>query len=203
MDPLSCRCAAAGHNDGGGGGGASSGGRRPDEGITKKLKPAGGGGAGVENEFHGGRETYDPPVLWPVQGEKIAFRRNRGPVVHSLGLQSAYAQQGDAWGTGEPAFSSYHHMFKGTVDYIFYGPGPPSDTASVQEAAGRSAEDQGSTTGQEAMLLSGRGEKGLLRCVGVAEPPLRCDLDRFGGLPSPEEPSDHVLLAARFEVTIP
>lgn len=46
-------------------------------------------------------------------------------------------------------------------------------------------------------------EGGCLRCIGVAEPPLRCDLARFGGLPSPEEPSDHILLAARFEVTQP
>ena len=44
---------------------------------------------------------------------------------------------------------------------------------------------------------------GCLRCIGVAEPPLRLDLDRFGGLPSPEEPSDHILLAARFEISCP
>lgn len=64
------------------------------------------------------REPYDPPVLWPVNGDKFAYRRDRGPVAHGLRLESAYAQQGDAWGTGEPAFSSYHHMFKVTASAL-------------------------------------------------------------------------------------
>lgn len=94
MDPVSCRCTTTGQHDGRGGGGASG---------------------GAENEFHKGRETHDPPILWPVQGNKIAYKRDRGPVFHNLDLKSAYAQQGDAWGTGEPAFSSYHHLFKVTT----------------------------------------------------------------------------------------
>lgn len=64
------------------------------------------------------REPYDPPVLWPVNGDKFAYRRDRGPVAHGLRLESAYAQQADAWGTGEPAFSSYHHMFKVTASAL-------------------------------------------------------------------------------------
>lgn len=97
MDPLSCRCASTGSLgvSGDSGGGSVSGKRKAD-------------GSAVQRE----REVYDPPVLWPVNGEKFAYRRERGPVEHGLRLESAYAQQGDAWGTGEPAFSTYHHMFK-------------------------------------------------------------------------------------------
>lgn len=93
---------------------------------------------------------------------------------------------------------------QGTVDYIFFGPGPSSEKeprfASGKEGSGNSANNSSPTMAEEALLLPGSG---CLRCVGVAEPPLRCDLDRFGGLPSPEEPSDHVLLAVRFEVALP
>lgn len=109
MDPLRCRCAAAGllgiRGESGRGGV-----------ITKKMEAGGaGGGGGDGGAVHGKREVYDPPVLWPVNGEKFAFRREQGPVEHGLRLESAYAQQGDAWGTGEPAFSTYHHMFKVTT----------------------------------------------------------------------------------------
>lgn len=81
---------------------------------------------------------------------------------------------------------------QGTVDYIFYGSGvfPKEEpgTGFGPEGCGKSVGD---------------GERSdCLRCVGVAEPPLRRDLDRYGGLPSPEEPSDHILLAARFEVKL-
>ena len=54
-----------------------------------------------------------PPVLWPPRAS-VASSREFGPVAHCLRLRSAYAQQPDAWGTGEPAFTSYHHLFKVT-----------------------------------------------------------------------------------------
>lgn len=77
-------------------------------------------------------------------------------------------------------------------------------TGSEKEGSGKKSVDPVSHLAGEVSPRWGDGErKGCLRCVGVAEPPLRSDLDRFGGLPSPEEPSDHILLAARFEVTLP
>ena len=87
---------------------------------------------------------------------------------------------------------------QGTVDYIFYGPGPSLETPSG--ADGGNSPD-GPTA--EALQRLGGGKGSSLRCMGVSEPPLRCDLDYFGGLPSPEEPSDHVLLAVRFEIVPP
>ena len=110
MDPVPCRC-------------VTPDGSCRGEGVVGKRKAgtaAGGGGGEVPQRT---REPYDPPVLWPVNGDKFAYRRDRGPVAHGLRLESAYAQQGDAWGTGEPAFSSYHHMFKVnqvSVDTIWY-----------------------------------------------------------------------------------
>ena len=59
-----------------------------------------------------GQGVYDPPLLWPVGASKFAYSTGQGPVAHLLRLRSAYSQQADAWGTGEPAFTSYHHMFK-------------------------------------------------------------------------------------------
>ncbi|CAM9881810.1 unnamed protein product [Ascophyllum nodosum] len=134
-----------------------------------------------------------PPVLWPPRAS-VASSREFGPVAHCLRLRSAYAQQPDAWGTGEPAFTSYHHLFKGTVDYVFYGPGPAHENSN----AGRGGDDR--RKGGDGGALE-RATPGRLRCLGVAEPPMKSDLDRFIGLPSPEEPSDHILLAVRFEVT--
>lgn len=98
--------------------------------------------------------------------------------------------------------------FQGTVDYIFFGPGPSSEEesrfASGNEGSGKSSDNLKSSMAGEALLPQGGDERSdCLRCLGVAEPPLRSDLDRFGGLPSPEEPSDHVLLAACFEVAFP
>lgn len=114
MDPVPCRCATAGLLDVGGHN------IYGDRGCKRKDK--GGGGRGDGDAVSRGREVYDPPVLWPVNGEKFAFRRDRGPVMHGLRLESAYAQQGDAWGTGEPAFTTYHHMFKVTgLNFIGQG----------------------------------------------------------------------------------
>eukprot|EP00752_Nemacystus_decipiens_P007761 g6935.t1 len=193
MDPVPCRCVTAD-------------GSCPEESVAGKRKggsAAGGGGGEAPQRT---REPYNPPVLWSVNGDKLAFRRDRGPVSHGLRLESAYAQQADAWGTGEPAFSSYHHMFKGTVDYIFYGSRASSEgEACAGSGQGRGGSSAGATSpsmGEVSHRTEGGGRNGCLRCVGVAEPPLRRDLDRFGGLPSPEEPSDHILLAARFQVML-
>lgn len=76
-------------------------------------------------------------------------------------------------------------------------------TGLGQEGGGKkSADAVGPVVGEVSTRLGDGGRSDCLRCVGVAEPPLRRDLDRFGGLPSPEEPSDHILLAARFEVKL-
>lgn len=88
---------------------------------------------------------------------------------------------------------------QGTVDYIFYGPGPPGKQPGI--ASGKSEESLDASATNSRVPAASR--KGRLRCVGVAEPPLRSDIGRFGGLPSPEEPSDHVMLVARFEVMLP
>ncbi|CAM9800551.1 unnamed protein product, partial [Laminaria digitata] len=176
MDPSPCRCTLER-----GGNGSSSGG-------------------GVGSATNRGQGVYDPPLLWPLGGSKLAYSTGQGPVAHLLRLRSAYSQQADAWGTGEPAFTSYHHMFKGTVDYVFYGPGPLLETPSDVDGGGSSPD---APTSKEALSRPIAGKRSSLRCVGVSEPPLRRDLDHFGGLPSPEEPSDHVLLAVQFEITPP
>ncbi|CBJ48564.1 hypothetical protein Esi_0025_0149 [Ectocarpus siliculosus] len=188
LDPSPCRCTAVE---------PAAGERRSDGGGGKRSATGGGDGGGPQ-------EAYDPPVLWPRNGDKLAYRRGTGPVAHGLRLRSAYAQRGDSWGTGEPAFSSFHHMFKGTVDYIFYGQCMPSEegppNAAHHNVQDNLPQSENPTAAEGAPVVL---ERGCLRCIGVAEPPLRCDLARFGGLPSPEEPSDHILLAARFEVTQP
>ena len=105
---------------------------------------------------------------------------------------------------------------QGTVDYIFYGPGPlvetPSDTCEGGSSSevetpsdtGEGGSSSDAPTSEEVLPRPVAGERrSSLRCVGVSEPPLRCDLDYFGGLPSPEEPSDHVLLAVQFEIVPP
>lgn len=94
---------------------------------------------------------------------------------------------------------SWHGCGQGTVDYIFYGPASsPSNSPTVSSRSDSENECGGSNTAR-----SGDRTGGCLRCLGVAEPPLRCELDKFQGLPSPEEPSDHVLLAARFGIFLP
>ena len=104
MDPVPCRCVID-HDQCGA------------EGDVGKRKAGSETGSGDEVRRMT-REPYDPPVLWPVNGDKFAYQRDRGPVAHGLRLKSAYAQQADAWGTGEPAFSSYHHMFKVTASAL-------------------------------------------------------------------------------------
>eukprot|EP00938_MAST-03A_sp_MAST-3A-sp1_P000530 g530.t1 len=42
---------------------------------------------------------------------------------HELSLHSAYSESATTKSTGEPAFTTYHSRFKGTVDYIWYGKG--------------------------------------------------------------------------------
>lgn len=81
-------------------------------------------------------------------------------------------------------------LTQGTVDYIFYGQGcreeSDVDRGGPDRSVGRKVDQ----------AMSGR-----LRCLGVAEPPMQPELDRFKGIPSHNEPSDHILLAVRFEVT--
>lgn len=108
--------------------------------------------------------------------------KQRPPCVHSAAQQR----------------TSRYPCKQGTVDYVFYGPGPlPEQSCGNQE----SDESLGDAMGEASRR--GGDKWSCLRCVGVAEPPMQRDLDHFGGLPSPEEPSDHVLLAVRFEVTPP
>lgn len=113
MDPAPCSCVTA--EEVGAGGGHGGNGSCQGEGGVGKRKAGGAAGGGGHEVPQRTREPYDPPVLWPVNGDKFAYRRDRGPVAHGLRLESAYAQQGDARGTGEPAFTSYHHMFKVTA----------------------------------------------------------------------------------------
>lgn len=81
-------------------------------------------------------------------------------------------------------------LTQGTVDYVFYGQGYHEESDVNRGGADRS----GGRPVEQAM-------PGRLRCLGVAEPPMQAELDRFKGIPSHNEPSDHVLLAVRFEVT--
>lgn len=113
MDPVPCHCVTAGAV--GASGHGSNANSCQEEGVGRKRKAGSAAGGGGGEVLQRTWEPYEPPVLWPVNRDKIAYQRGRGPVAHGLRLQSAYAQQGDAWGTGEPAFSSYHHMFKVTT----------------------------------------------------------------------------------------
>lgn len=107
MDPTACPCTSVGVS---GRDVAESEGDGSD--TTKENTDGGSASRGVDDKTGRTGEPQPPPVLWPTNGGKRAQVRNKGPVAHRLRLRSAYAQQGDAWGTGEPAFTSYHHMFK-------------------------------------------------------------------------------------------
>lgn len=109
MDPLPCRCTI---ERGGKARGGETGSLKDGGGGRNGSLRGGEGGGGATGNAGGGRGVYHPPVLWPVNGEKFAFSTGEGPVMHPLRLKSAYSQQADAWGTGEPAFTTYHHMFK-------------------------------------------------------------------------------------------
>lgn len=108
MDPTPCACWDAG--------GSFSGGSSAQGGKDEDNKPA----TGVNDRPPGGSSTkkkrteqHYPPALWDgLGGGSVAHRPGLGPVRHGLRLKSAYAQQGDAWGTGEPAFTSFHARFK-------------------------------------------------------------------------------------------
>lgn len=87
------------------------------------------------------------------------------------------------------------------MDYVFYG----TSLASLEKPSdmGKSGKSTDDDPIAEVSLKKSERNVGCLRCLGVAEPPLQSDLNRFNGLPSSEEPSDHILLAVRFEVALP
>ena len=60
-----------------------------------------------------------PPALW--DHPKEWSRSTNHPLTHPLPLSSAYAHRPTHWTTGEPAFTTFHGQFKGTVDYIWFG----------------------------------------------------------------------------------
>lgn len=105
MDPSPCPCTI------------ERGGKAGQEGRRDRN----GGGGSSRGDGRGGRGegVYHPPLLWPVGGSKFAYSTGHGPVKHPLRLRSAYSQQADAWGTGEPAFTTYHHMFKVRL-YVYF-----------------------------------------------------------------------------------
>lgn len=126
MDPTPCSCTVQqAVKQGGSSSGTGSGGACDGSSSNTGKNDDGGSDVGgdAKNELRislgEGHETHNPPLLWPGDGNKLAHRREQGPVVHGLRLKSAYAQQADAWGTGEPAFTSYHHMFKVTLSLAF------------------------------------------------------------------------------------
>lgn len=116
IDPSPCSCKAvsarAQHNIG----------SRKAQGVDGRDGKEKGGvlDAGSSNGGEGSTEAAKgrvdknclSRVKWTSKGANGAPLRGLGPVMHRLRLRSAYAQQADAWGTGEPAFTSYHNSFK-------------------------------------------------------------------------------------------
>lgn len=119
IDPSPCSCKADGarvqHNKG----------ARKAQGVDGRDGKGKGGvlDAGPSNGTEAAKGNADEnrlsPVLWTSKGVNGAPLRGLGPVVHRLRLRSAYAQQANAWGTGEPAFTSYHASFKVMCSFSF------------------------------------------------------------------------------------
>lgn len=119
IDPSPCSCKA---NSGDGAraqhkeGARKAKGADGRDGKRKGRVLDGGSSTGGERSTEAAKGDFDkdhlPPVPWTSKGVNGAPLRGLGPVVHRLRLRSAYAQQADAWGTGEPAFTSYHGSFK-------------------------------------------------------------------------------------------
>lgn len=121
MDPSPCRCTDEIDVSGGDpilAGGDGQGPKAASGSVEDKIGGVSGVGGGGEVGAGDG-EGIVPPCLWP-DGAQLGDSRDWGPVRHGLRLRSAYAQQGDAWGTGEPAFTTYHDMFKvnGSANFV-------------------------------------------------------------------------------------
>ena len=113
--------------------------------------------------------SHPAPIWSPLSDWSHPFHP---PLLHSLTLTSAYAHRPSKYTTGEPAFTSYHGNFKGTVDYIWYN---------------------GKEGGREG------GREGRLRCVEFWGMPKVGELRSQVGLPCKACPSDHLPLVVRME----
>lgn len=114
MDPTPCPCnerniVRRGTDQAPGDSGGSSHATGRDDQGSGSVVDGEAGGEGVEDV--GVSENVAPPCLWP-NGAIMGNSQGSGPMHHELRLRSAYAQQGNAWSTGEPAFTSYHSLFK-------------------------------------------------------------------------------------------
>ncbi|KAJ0985648.1 hypothetical protein J5N97_004004 [Dioscorea zingiberensis] len=71
--------------------------------------------------------SYDPFLWTPMEIETASGNADCNFLEHNLRLRSAYRDVKDYAGTkdpsGEPQVTSYHRLFMGTVDYIWYSDG--------------------------------------------------------------------------------
>ena len=120
-------------------------------------------------------------------------------VTHDLPLRSSYSQANETlpWDrtTGEPAFTSYHRLVQGCVDYIWY-----TDLKS-RRGMWHNLRDR---TGEKSRTIPKASSNAPSRfasiaCCGVDEMPNKRFLDKWAnGLPSKHRASDHLPLVARF-----
>eukprot|EP00798_Chlamydomonas_sp_ICE-L_P020509 gene20509-27299_t len=142
------------------------------------------------------------PEAPPMEDESLL-------AVHPLDLTSSYASIiGD-----EPVFTSSHHEFLGTCDYIWFTPKLNQNSslpAPVLEAGseGRIAVTQGGTDSSVRVYESAErelpqdtemGSQPSLRAIAVLEPPHIEALPQ--GLPAPQWGSDHICLMTKFELS--
>ncbi|KAL3498287.1 hypothetical protein ACH5RR_041019 [Cinchona calisaya] len=77
--------------------------------------------------IHAEQSKYDPSAWTPVELEAATGSSDCVMMEHPLKLQSVYGEVEDCLGTrdstGEPAVTSYHRRFFGTVDYIWRSEG--------------------------------------------------------------------------------
>jgi len=146
---------------------------QPLEGLQQSLTEVVGGGRASQPEVEGNCvvDIVSPPSTGVVRGRSGSLRREDCVTRHPLTLRSAYA----AVLGSEPAWTSCHCKYQGTLDYVFY-------------------EATSSTAGQREVprTLSG----GRLQPVQVLWPPEA----PHTGLPSWQVPSDHVSLVVRFSL---
>ena len=145
-------------------------------------------------------------------------------VTHDLPLRSSYAQRvpeldGKVATTGEPAFTSYHRLFQGCVDYIWYTDaeerrglwhevrrqgdggrsGSWSGSGSASASGSGSGGDDGTSSTSSSSSSSSSSPFATIACCGVDELPKKQILDVFeNGLPTKTRSSDHLPLIARF-----